>query len=186
MRKAISLITLLGVAVAILGVATPRLSADNGPQTVNQSVTVPASGSSGSAPTIVDTGFDLQAGLPITVAASGSTDFCYGSCPSGPNGVNDCGDSRAFLVASPCTGPNGGYPGALAGKVGSGPWFYIGAGSTVAGSGRLYLAYVDCTGDSCYSDNSGSYTATLTYTCYSGNGYGDVNHNHCGPPGQNG
>ena len=32
-------------------------------------------------------------------------------------------------------------------------------------------------------DNAGSFTVTVSYSCWPGWGYGDVNHDHCGPPG---
>ena len=32
-------------------------------------------------------------------------------------------------------------------------------------------------------DNSGSFTVTVSYSCWPGWGYGDENRTHCGPPG---
>ena len=48
----------------------------------------------------------------------------------------------------------------LFGRIGGGPWFGVGAKTTVTAgdSGYIYLAY----NDSAYSDNTGSYSATIT------------------------
>lgn len=47
----------------------------------------------------------------------------------------------------------------LIARIGNGPWHYIGAGpTTLVGSGELYLAV----NDNVDSDNSGSFTATIT------------------------
>ncbi|MEX2194143.1 MAG: hypothetical protein WD844_02565 [Thermoleophilaceae bacterium] len=68
----------------------------------------------------------------------------------------------------------------LVGRVGSGPWVQVGSGPTLlAGSGDLVFAV----NDDLFSDNTGSFTATVSHTCHPGNGHGDKNHYHCGPPG---
>ncbi len=69
----------------------------------------------------------------------------------------------------------------LVGRIGDGQPFLIGTGPvTVTGAGELYLAF----NDGNYTDNHGSFTATLAFACQPGNGFGDENHYHCGPPGQ--
>ena len=73
------------------------------------------------------------------------------------------------------------------GRVGSGPWVEVGSGPTpLSGKGELVFAV----NDDAYGDNEGyfevavSYTTTaVTRTCWPGWGYGDTNHEHCGPPG---
>lgn len=136
-----------------------------------------------------DTGLVLTAGMQVTVTATGSV------CPSG---------------SLQCTGPDGNptadttqswyggfvLPGApawgLVAKVGSGPWVQVGSGpTTLTGTGDLVFAV----NDDLFGDNSGSFTATVSYVtggssdpsgssdCKPGWGYGDENHDHCGPPG---
>ncbi|MDE1762887.1 MAG: hypothetical protein KGH88_01400 [Thaumarchaeota archaeon] len=57
-----------------------------------------------------------------------------------------------------------------------------GTNSAITGqSGDLKLAH----NDDVYEDNSQGFTVTVSYTCYLGNGFGDTNHIHCGPPGHN-
>jgi hypothetical protein len=73
----------------------------------------------------------------------------------------------------------GGPAYALVGKVGDQPVF-IGAGPTmVSGTGELRLAFNDDKVD----DNAGGYHVTISM-CRPGNGHGDRNHCHSGPPGQ--
>jgi hypothetical protein len=136
-----------------------------------------------------DTGLVLTAGMQVTLTATGTV------CPSG---------------SLQCTGPDGNaavdtsqswygsflLPGApawgLVARVGSGPWIQVGSGpTTLTGTGDLVLAV----NDDLYGDNTGSFTATASYVsggasgrsgstdCKPGWGYGDENHDHCGPPG---
>ena len=68
----------------------------------------------------------------------------------------------------------------LVGRVGGGPWVQIGTGPTrLSGTGELVFAV----NDDLLADNSGSFTVTVSYSCWPGWGYGDENHTHCGPPG---
>jgi hypothetical protein len=56
----------------------------------------------------------------------------------------------------------------------------VGSGPTVlSGTGALVFAV----NDDLLVDNAGSFTVTVSYSCWPGWGYGDVNHDHCGPPG---
>ena len=58
-------------------------------------------------------------------------------------------------------------------QIGSGP-------TTLSGTGALAFAV----NDGLLSDNVGSFTVTVSYACWPGWGYGDVeNHTHRGPPG---
>lgn len=179
MRRTLPLVGALGWMLASLGV--PLLGRPAGAETQTTTVFVPATaggtimGTGSVAP--VDTGFDLTAGVPVTISASGTASFCgpaYPQCFTDPDGA------PADLVVPHPLLP--GYPdGELVAKVGDGPWVAVGSGPTeVSGSGRLLLAY----NDDIYRDNSGGYTVTLSVTCQPGYGHGDKNHLHCGPPGQ--
>ena len=130
----------------------------------------------------VDTGLVVKQGHPVTVTATGV--FCPGTgfC-SGPDGT-PLGNSLDLTY--------GGYalPGApaygLIARVGTGPWVHVGSGPTkLSGKGVLVFAV----NDDLYPDNTGGFTATVSYAatgqqdCRPGWGHGDVNHEHCGPPG---
>ena len=130
----------------------------------------------------VDTGFTVKPASPVTVSATGLL-----SC-SGPVGGTFCnvdpdGDPSFDTTVSSF----GGFllPGApawgLVARVGDGPWTHVGSGpTTLSGSGNLVFAV----NDDLYGDNHGNFTPTVSYECYSGNGNGDKNHYHCGPPGK--
>lgn len=69
----------------------------------------------------------------------------------------------------------------LVGSIDGGTPFFIGSGPiVVTGQGELSLAY----NDNIFTDNDGGFTVTVT-SCRPGNGNGDSNHCHYGPPGQN-
>jgi hypothetical protein len=144
-----------------------------GPQTTSVTVVVPANGDGNGNPW-VDSGFVLKAGVPVSVTATGNA--CIDPNPTycgGPNGNGHPTDPTFLLSSAPS--------GSLIGQAGGGP-FAIGAGpTTIAGSGPLLLAQNDSIGN---LNNTGSFTVTISYTCYPGNGNGDANHYHCGPPGQ--
>jgi hypothetical protein len=134
----------------------------------------------------VNTNLVLRPGKAVTVTAIGTF------CPWG--------------VGNPCVGPDGdpsintlqssygGYvvPGAdawaLVARVGSGPWVEVGSGPTrMSGDGVLVLAV----NDDEWADNFGGYLVTVSKArggpereCWPGWGWGDENHEHCGPPGQ--
>ena len=162
---------LLVAAVAALAVSAPALAA--APQPVSQQYTV-----SGLTVPGVDTGFIVKPGLPVTVTATDAV------CPFG--GTSFCPGPDGFPSFDTTSSSFGGFvlPGApawgLVGRVGTGPWVQVGSGPTLlSGSGDLVFA----ANDDLFSDNAGSFTATVSYTCYSGNGNGDKNHYHCGAPG---
>jgi hypothetical protein len=120
----------------------------------------------------VDTGFDLKDGLPITVTATGIANG--GDADSDPDGL------PASSFHADCLAPGEPIYG-LVGKVGAGPWVFVGSGPTeLSGAGRLQLALNDDV--NAYDDNSGSFEATIHYTCQPGHGFGDDNFYHCGPP----
>jgi hypothetical protein len=125
----------------------------------------------------VDTGMVLKNGQNATVTATGAVCPWGTSVCAGPNGDSsfDTSASGFLLPGAPAWG--------LVGRVGSGPWVQVGAGPTkLSGSGALVFAM----NDNYYPDNTGSFTVTVTVgnACYPGHGYGDTNHEHCGPPGQ--
>ena len=123
----------------------------------------------------LNTGLVLQ-GQSVTVSATGAAcPFGDAFCP-GPDGYPWDTTSSAYggfpLPGAPAWG--------LVGKVGAGPWVQVGSGPTVlSGTGALVFAV----NDDLLGDNAGSFTVTVSYSCWPGWGYGDVNHDHCGPPG---
>jgi hypothetical protein len=128
----------------------------------------------------VNTGLVLKKGRPLTVTATGTV--CYiGSLCVGPDGGTSIDKSAGGFVLPDAPAI------ALIGRVGSGPWVQVGSGPTkLSGSGVLVFAV----NDNWFPDNTGSFTATVSYkaggvsrTCYPGWGHGDTNHEHCGPPG---
>ena len=133
----------------------------------------------------LSTGVVVDPAATATVTATGAICPFGGSFCPGPNG--DAGWNTTGAL-------NGGFPlpGApawgLVARVGSGPWVQVGSGPTiVAGTGVLEFAV----NDDFLPDNTGAFTVTVTMSssttpakCKPGWGYGDKNHEHCGPPGQ--
>ncbi len=158
--------------VASAGLASPALAAGQGHGTGTVTVTIAATAQVGT-----PSGFTLKPGLPVTVTGTGSASP-DGTHYTGPNGVTFwCATAQSDFLAPglPCF--------ALVAKVGDGPWVMVGTGPvTLTGSGPLVFGYNDQLG--AFGNNAGAYTATVTYACQPGNGYGDPNHYHCGPPGQ--
>lgn len=164
-------------------------------QIATQTFSVPATAGDASPPTTwFDTGFDLKAGNPINVTASGTAQFCptagpvFGGCSTTPDGpiVNPNNPPPNPFPPGGCAPGGAGAPlctaniGALIAVVGNGPAVLVGSGpTTLSGVGRLIFAYNDGYGD--HYDNSGQYSVTITYLCQPGNGIGDQNHYHCGP-----
>jgi hypothetical protein len=112
-----------------------------------------------------DTGIELGKGQQATITVSGEGTCHEGGaadCPGGPVGAGYlCSENPALGPLPP--GPAGeAVPyGAVAGKLGEGAPFEVGAGKTVKGPGELYLLYNDC--DGYYGDNAGSFEATIEY-----------------------
>ena len=137
----------------------------------------------------VDTGLVLKKGHSVTVTATGTVCIGTGTCvgPDGTSSVDTTHSSLGSFVlpGAPAYG--------LVGRVGTGPWVQVGSGPTqLSGSGDLVFAV----NDDWYPDNTGSFRVTVSYSrgsasqvsaptsCYPGNGYGDTNHEHSGPPGR--
>jgi hypothetical protein len=136
------------------------------PQTLNATVTLPASRDLQG----VDTGVDVVIGSQIQFSATGRAVYGYdtacgfsGSMHVDPDGVryphnSSCApkyDPVAVLPTAPI--------GALLGRIDTGPWFFIGssASHTVTGSsGRLSLLFNDDSG--LYGDNTGNYQVSIT------------------------
>ena len=122
----------------------------------------------------VNTGIYAVQGDTIVITGRGSAGYgyegsqgCVGSPTTHPGGSRyvgsfNCGpkdDQNAVL--------SGAAIGLLIARIGGGTWFGVGNGTTfiAGGNGYIHLAY----NDSVYSDNTGSYSATVTY-----NGAGPV------------
>ena len=175
-------------ALALVGATVALIAASQGAAATPQqttsvyvvgSLTVPG----------VDTGLVLKKGHPVTVSATGTV------CP----GTGFCTTPDGTWVVDTTESPYDGYvlPGApaygLVARVGTGPWVQVGTGPVqIKGKGDLVFAF----NDDKFPDNTGSFTVTVTSAgrgatqvsgpCTPGNGYGDTNHEHTGPPGQTG
>lgn len=122
----------------------------------------------------VNTGLVLKKGLSVTVTATGVVCWYPGGFCADPDGHAYDTTNAGFLVSgAPLL--------QLVARVGNGPWVEVGSGPTkLSGKGVLVFAV----NDNYYPDNTGSFQVTVSYACWPGHGYGDVNHVHCGPPGQ--
>lgn len=101
-----------------------------------------------------DTGIDLAGGSNVSITASG-TIATAGSDSKTPAGAPECGAPSDFVAPGlPCW--------SLIGRIGSGTPFYVGTtkGFSVDTSGRLFLGV----NDNVFSDNFGSWAATVTVT----------------------
>jgi hypothetical protein len=174
----ISIGTALGVAAALLVVASPATA--GGPTTTTSTTTTTFTVPGSSVPG-VSTGVVLTAGMSVTVSATGAVCPYSGFCP-GPDGYAGWDTTSTAYGGFPSPG---GPAWGLVARVGTGPWVQVGSGPTpLSGEGALEFAV----NDDLLSDNSGSFTVTVTSTlqstCWPGWGYGDKNHTHCGPPGR--
>jgi hypothetical protein len=152
--------------VALVGAAQSAA----GPSTVTTSYTVGSVAVPGAS-----TGLVLD-GDSVTVTAAGT--FCpgTGSCfgPGGDASVDTTHSGYGGFVApgAPAWG--------LVARVGAGAWVQVGDGpTTLSGTGELVFAV----NDDLFWDNAGSFTVTVVRQCWPGWGWGDTNHDHCGPPG---
>jgi hypothetical protein len=110
------------------------------------------------------TGIVLPAGTSASISASGNGKCGEGSdCPTGASGGagQTCASRSLGPLPAGQAGPSVPY-GSVVARVGSGPVSVVGPSGKVSGPGELQLIYADCAGY--YSDNTGSYTVTVTYT----------------------
>ena len=170
--KGVTLVTAVVLALAAQGGAAGGVTTSV--YTVG-AVTVPG----------VKTGLVVKEGHPVTVTATGTV--CYWPGPPtilcvGPDGDASIDTTNPAFVLPGATGI------ALVGRVGNGPWVEVGSGpTTLSGKGKLVFAV----NDDYFADNTGSFEVTVSYAkpgvsrdCWPGWGWGDENHEHCGPPGQ--
>ena len=163
------------VVAAVLALALAAQAGATGPSVVSNTYAVSGLSVPGSS-----TGLVLTSGMTVTVTAAGAV------CPFGDS---FCPGADGYVPWDTTTTSYGGFvlSGAsawgLVGKVGSGPWVQVGSGpTTLSGTGELVFAV----NDDLFSDNSGSFSVTVSYSCWPGWGHGDENHTHCGPPGLEG
>ena len=148
----------IGAVVLTLGlVVTPAAHADAGGATVS----VPATAAAGVS------ALTVSAGDRITLSASGSAGYgvegaapCAGTPTTHPDGSRFLGSTNCGPKDDPNATLSGQAIGLLIGKIGTGGWFAVGAYRTIKATadGTLTHAY----NDSSYSDNSGSYSVTVT------------------------
>ena len=171
--KAVTLVTTVVLAVAAQGSAA-------GSVTTSDVVVGPKTDEPG-----VSSGLVLTKGHKVSVSATGSLCPYGGAFCVGPDGDASHDTKQSAF---------GGYvlPGAPAwgvvARVGGGQWVQVGSGPTkLSGIGELVFAV----NDDLFGDNTGGFVVTVSYnesgvsrTCWPGWGWGDLNHVHCGPPGQ--
>ncbi|HEX6724161.1 MAG TPA: hypothetical protein VF073_02860 [Gaiella sp.] len=160
------------VVAAVLALVLASQAGAGGPTTLSTTYAV-----SGLSVPGLSTGLVLTGGMTVTVTAESAV------CPFGDS---FCPGPDGYLPWDTTTSSYGGFPLAggpawgLIGRVGSGPWVQVGTGpTTLTGTGELAFAV----NDDLLVDNAGSFTVTVSYSCWPGWGYGDENHTHCGPPG---
>jgi hypothetical protein len=133
----------------------------------------------------VSTGLVVDPASTVVVTATGAICPYGGSFCPGPNGDTGWNTTGTGYGGFPLPG---GPAWGLVARVGAGSWVHVGVGpTTVSGTGELEFAV----NDDYLPDNTGSFTVTVTVTtataqettCKPGWGYGDENHDHCGPPG---
>ena len=167
----------LVVVVAIL--VSAAWAAAAGTATATYVYTVPGSTVPG-----LSTGLVVDPAAIVTVTATGAVCPYGGSFCPGPDGDDGWNTTGLLYGGFPLAGaPAWG----LLARVGSGPWVQVGSGpEPVSGTGVLEFAV----NDDYLADNTGAFTVTVSVTsstqldsCKPGWGYGDKNHEHCGPPG---
>lgn len=156
------------VAALLVAASTAAIAVAGDPGRRLAVVNVPAN-----APTWIDTGLDIEAGMAYPVSATGTvftapaTLFPANQSPGIGRQAYSGAAGAIFTCTSGCYLNNIGY-GALVGKIGAGGApFYIGAGPgfSVPGvsdtGGRLYVAVNDLLTEQAIADNTGSYTLTI-------------------------
>ncbi len=171
--KGLTLVTTVVLALAAQGSAAGSVTTSNvfvGPKTDEPGVS---------------SGLVLKKGHGVSVSATGNMCPFGGTFCVGPDGYASFDTTQSafggfVLPGAPAWG--------LVGRVGSGPWVQVGDGpTTLSGKGELVFAV----NDDLFGDNTGDgFMVTVSYresgvsrTCWPGWGYGDENHEHCGPPG---
>jgi hypothetical protein len=132
------------------------------PRAKTASISVPADAQGG-----VNAGIYARKGDTIMITGSGSagygyegTEGCVGNPITHPDGSRYLDSFNCGPKDDPDAVLSGAAIGQLIARIGDGAWFGVGSRTTVTagGSGYIYLAY----NDSAYSDNTGSYSATIT------------------------
>ena len=115
----------------------------------------------------MNTGIYAQKGDTIVITGTGSagygydgTEGCVGNPTTHPDGSRYLGSFNCGPKDDPEAVLPGAAIGQLIARIDGAAWFGVGTRTTVTagGSGYIYLAY----NDSAYSDNTGSYSATIT------------------------
>src|SRR5581483_10908635 len=148
----------IGAVVLTLGLmVTPAARADAGTATLS----VPASAAAGVS------ALPVSAADRITISASGSAGYgfegaapCVGAPTTHPDGSRFLGSTNCGPKDDPNATLSGQAIGLLIARIGTGAWFAVGTFRNIKATvdGTLTLAY----NDSSYSDNSGSYSVTVT------------------------
>lgn len=157
--------------VAGMVLVVPALGGAAGQPTNTSVYTVPGTAASG-----VNTGLVLTNGMSVTATATGMVCAYWNSLCASPSG------DVSFVTFVGFAQPDAPAFG-LVGRVGNGPWVQVGTGpTTLRGTGALVFSV----NDSFFSDNSGSFSVSVTRSsaCFPGWGRGDTKHPHVGPPGR--
>jgi hypothetical protein len=171
---------LKGLALATIVLALTAQGNAAGPVTTSDFFVGPKTDEPG-----LSSGLVLTNGPRVTVTATGVVCASFNNLCVSPDGNPSADTTQSsfggfVLPGAPAWG--------LIGRVGSGPWVQVGSGpNRLSGTGELVFAV----NDDLFSDNTGGFMVTVSYkeagvtrTCWPGWGHGDVNHEHCGPPGQ--
>jgi hypothetical protein len=122
----------------------------------------------GQLPPGMDTNVDIQAGQVVRIVAGGQAWYGNDAGPGWSGYASTDPNGQRYINGTPVGSKFDGSAvqpyapiGALLGRIGSGPWFFVGsAGSfTASVGGRLYLLYNDASWG--YGDNSGGYSVTV-------------------------
>jgi hypothetical protein len=157
----------IALALALAIAASPAASAQAGQRRAHAAAAAPITRTFTldlGRESFTPTGIVLEAAVSAAITVTGNGKCGEGSdCPTGASG--GAGQTCASRSLGPLppgqAGADAPY-GSVAARVGSGPASVIGPSGNVSGPGELQLIYADCAGY--YSDNTGSYTVTVTYT----------------------
>jgi hypothetical protein len=124
--------------------------------------------SSGQLPPGMDTYIDIQPGQVVRIAAWGQAGYGRDAGPGWSGYPSTDPSGQRYINGTPVGSKFDGTAvqpsapiGALLGRIGSGPWFFVGSSGsfTASAGGRLYLLYNDATWG--YADNSGGYSVNV-------------------------